>query len=268
MKTKIICMVAVVCFAGSLNAVMVDDFESYALGTNLDGGGGGWSTDAPFNSNLSSPVVGDDTVTYYGPAPLNHETDHEEISGQFLRFDDDNSYASTSETLSKDLGMTLNNAGDYLQTAMYLNQFQSDGVTAGNGTMMLKLQDASGNNLFTVGMAFRQFHSSGGGYTPLRPSYHTWYFLRGTLRDADDDGTVDSFDFDVYNADMTLYTYEYNLPLVGSVTDGVHIQFSAMGSSAKGIGLVDEITATPEPATVVLLTLGSLLLGRRKRLSV
>ena len=41
-----------------------------------------------------------------------------------------------------------------------------------------------------------------------------------------------------------------------------------MGSSAKGIGLVDEITATPEPATVVLLTLGSLLLGRRKRLSV
>lgn len=264
MKIRIICMVAIACMVGSLNAavVVIDDFESYALGTNLDGGGGGWSTDEPYNSNHSSPDVGDDTVNY-GTTGTHPEGCHQEISEQFLRFNDNNSYASTAETLSRDLGVTLNDDGDYIQTAMYLNQYQDDAETAGNGVFMLKLQNSSSGNLATIAMAYRQFQG-GSTYTPLRPAYHTWYFLRATLKDADDDGVIDSWDFDVYNADMTHYTGLTGLSLGGN-TDGVHIQFAGNGSSAKGIALVDEITVMiPEPATVVLLTLGSLLLGRRK----
>jgi hypothetical protein len=244
--SKILCVVVVICVASSLNAaVVVDDFESYALNTNLDGGGGGWSPDPSWQANLLSPIVKDGSVTAYP-----------EISGQFLLIDDDNSYANSVEVFQKDLGVALDSDGDYLQTAMYL-------PAGGAGTANYKLLDASGANMGTAGMTFRQFVTPN-GYTPLRPSYDTWYYLRTTVRDADIDGVVDSWDFEVFDTSMTLYTGHYGMSTNG-LTSGAQIQFASMGTSGAGIVLVDEITAVPEPTTIALLGMGCLAALRRRR---
>lgn len=251
MKKKIICLIIVACFAGSLNAVVLDDFESYALNTVMDNGVGDWSIYGGFNANIGSPIVKD-------------EASYTEFNGQFLMLKDDNSYANSSEAINKSTPMILGNDGDYLQVAVYISNETINGTTA-SGSLVVRLEDESSHPMTSSGIAWRQFTYVDGGvtrYTALRPSFNTWYVMRSTLRDSDVDGVIDSWDFEVFNANMTPYTSV--LGITTSYTDAASVTISCSGSSAKGIALVDDIIVVPEPATVALLTLGGLMFSRRK----
>jgi len=250
MKKKVI-LVIVVAFLSSANAVVVDDFESYVLGTVMDNGVGGWNIYGGFNANTASPVVKD-------------STNYTEFNGQFLMLKDDNSYANSSEAINKSIPMTLNKDGDYLQVAVYISS-ETIGGTVASGALIVRLEDESLHPITSGGIAWRQFTYVDNGvtkYTALRPSYNTWYVLRSTLRDSDSDGVIDSWDFDVFDATMNPYTSAHGIAT--SYTTASSVTMSCAGSSSKGIALVDEITVIPEPATIVLLSIGGWIFTRRK----
>ncbi|HBG27892.1 MAG: hypothetical protein A2X47_00060 [Lentisphaerae bacterium GWF2_38_69] len=250
MKKKVIVLI-VVAFLSSANAVVVDNFESYALDTVMDNGVGGWSIYGGFNANTSSPVVKD-------------SASYSEFNGQFLMLKDDNSYANSSEAINKNTPVALTKDGDYLQVAVYISSETINGATA-SGSLIVRLEDEFLHPMTSGGIAWRQFTYTDNGvtrYTALRPSFNTWYVLRSTLRDGNSDGVVDSWDFDVFDAYMNPYTSAHAIAL--SYTTATSVTLSCAGTSAKGIALVDEITIIPEPATVILLSIGGFIFAGRK----
>ena len=98
----------VLAFTGLAEAKRVDDFESYALDTVLEGVGG-WATFSGQGSNLGSPIVNDSTSGY------------SEFNGQFMRLIDDNSNGLLGEMVVKDSFSILYEPDEYVQVAMYMS---------------------------------------------------------------------------------------------------------------------------------------------------
>ena len=214
--------------------VIVEDFESYDVNTVMDNYVGGWHIIDGHNSNINSPVVKDANITSYP-----------EISGQFWRIIDDNSENNHSEALFKSLPVMLNKPGDYIQLAVYASQELVGGTTA-SGTLVVKLRDAARNNIAQFGIGWRYWQADGIWYGG-RPSYNTWYFVRATLRDANSDGIVDSWDFETFNADMTPKMTKISGITTNGYTDGVDVVIACAGSSSKAVGLIDELLFCSPP---------------------
>ncbi|HBG27894.1 MAG TPA: hypothetical protein DDX75_12465 [Phycisphaerales bacterium] len=214
---------------------VIDDFESYPLNTIMDNEVGNWAIANGTNSNISSPIVKDGCVT----------TNYPEISGRFWLLTDDNSDANSSEALAKNIPVTLNQPGDYVQLAVYASSETIDS-TSPSGTLAVKLRDASGNNIAYFGIGWRYWYYYDGTShtittpTEARPSYNTWYIIRATLRDGNSDGVVDSYDFETFNADMTPKWSQIGITTNGH-TNGIELVISMAGTSSKAIALVDEI---------------------------
>ena len=271
--SKIICVVVVVfCITGSLNAVMVDDFESYALGTNLQNNGG-WSVFYA-DGTPASPTVEDATTTSYP-----------EFSNQFMMLADRNTTGDWPEYNQKTSPTPLSSAGDYVQLATYVSsEVLPGGINA--GAVETRVLDAGGIMLrfgvmidWHVGNQLHWFYNDGAQSctkfpdqitnpcsAALSPWYDNWYVLRATLRDADVDGVVDSYDFTTYDAAMNPLWYELGISTQGKVSADT-IVFGPNGKSPAVIALLDEVefAEIPEPATLVLLSMGCIAALRRRR---
>ena len=273
MKIVSLFVVAVVlCAAAGVNGAVVDDFESYALDTILEGTGG-WSNSYGFNSNLSSPIVKDAASGY------------PEFSGQFMCLIDDNSANSHPEIVTKSSSTTLSTAGDYVQLAMYASSEVLEGGPLG-AQVEARVFDTGGIMLrFGIQIDYRNgnlahwFYNDGAQHSSKfpdtinnpcpdsqRPWLDQWYVLRATLRDADIDGVVDSYDLETFDSALNPVWYELDISSQGRETADA-IMVGPSGSSNAAIALIDEIefTEIPEPATIALLSLGGLLVTRRKR---
>ncbi|HBG27893.1 MAG TPA: hypothetical protein DDX75_12460 [Phycisphaerales bacterium] len=216
------------------NVIIIDNFESYPIDTVMDNGVGGWHIVDNLNANLSSPVVKD-------------ENSYTEINSRFWKILDDNSNALHPEALVKNLSVTLNKPGDYIQLAVYAGS-ETVGGTTPSGTLIVKLRDASGSNIAYFGIGWRYWYYYDGTShtittpTEARPSYDIWYIMRATLRDGNSDGIVDSYDFETFNADMTPKWSQTGITTNG-YTNGVEIVVTCAGTSSKAVALVDEIKA-------------------------
>ena len=118
--------------------ILIDNFETYAIDTVMDNNVGGWNIVDSLNANLSSPIVKDGNS-------------YADINGQFWKILDDNSNALHPEALVKNLSVTLNKPGDYVQLAVYASS-ETVGGTSPSGTLTVKLRDASQNNIAFFGI--------------------------------------------------------------------------------------------------------------------
>lgn len=179
---------------------VVDVFESYADGTVMDTGGNGWSV-IYSNANPNSPIVKSAATDIYP-----------EIDGQYWKLID-NGNTNDSELLIKNLPTTLTNDGDYLQAAVYVSSEQALSGINPSGAFEVRLRDEDGLTVLVMGIYQNRssFYISTdyeityiGAPENARPDNDTWYFLRATMRDANTDGILDSYDFTLFETDMTV----------------------------------------------------------------
>ncbi|HBG25827.1 MAG TPA: hypothetical protein DDX75_01880 [Phycisphaerales bacterium] len=224
----------------------LDDFESYAIDTVLDGVNG-WAIYNSLNSNSNSPIIKDNTAGYV------------QINGKFLKFVDNNLNGNTSEMIAKDSQCVLSRDGEYVQLAMYLSSESVEGATPAGGLECRVLQGTA--TVMRFGMSWdyssdnlahwyyndgTEHHTNFPGTinNPCsdanRPMLDRWYILRATLRDVDEDGVVDSYDLETFDENMNLMWSESGITTLGrTVCEKVVI--GTTSASAKSVGLIDEI---------------------------
>lgn len=237
----------------TVQAVVIDDFESYATGAAP---GSPWVNIE--NSSPSTPTV---------------ESNANNISGNHLQFSSTYPYDSIGRALPN----TLANNGDYIQVAVRYGAGQTVGV------LTLDSQPFPGGGAYAgrAGIGIDSLHNQ---FTNFflnsasdpndfgSPTANTWYYLRATMRDNGGvAGQIDSYDFQVYSDAAGTSLVAQRLGIVFDTNDEgpmTHIAFRTFEQNAQtAVVLFDEITTNvvPEPSSVAITGLIGIGLGVRRR---
>lgn len=244
----------------ALAAPIVEDFESYSVGTVLDGVGG-WNTDAP---SASDGVVTDDPVTSGNQVGFFQRTGGLATGGRYLDLGGNNiSDGSTGE-------FSLRFLFDGLPNSVFgLSTLSSPDVSAngGAGTQLSVLFRLNRGDLQYM---VDQSHSI---FVPVATDLNTntWYTVSADINNATD--TVSNIRFEGSLAVAGPLTF--NLGATAAPTHGDLVSFAVYEQGfTQGIYLDDirvgetAVSAVPAPASVLLLTMGlglMLLMHSRRR---
>ena len=153
--------------------------------------------------------------------------------------------------------------GDVLANRRLLNATLEDTATGKYGPYLRTIKDASSNR-------YVQYYTGSSWQNITTWEQGIWYEMKVVLNiDPDDDVKNDTWDFFMRTSDSVPWTQYKDDIVTRDDIDGINrLQFSTTGAGFAGRGgfRIDDVHVIPEPATVVLLGLGSLVgLLRRKR---
>jgi|GEM_PF-3065139 len=253
--------------ATSANAAIIDDFESYGVGTFPSPD---WSVPAGDGGSLGSP----------GGQTIDVQSNGSNISGKHLQF------ATTyqADTVTRLLPSALSNDGEYIQVAVNIasgrtlaSMFLTSGLYAGGtGQAAPQPPAALGVSSEPGATVFTTQHNGvfdGSMQIPgATPAAGTWYYLRAVLRDAGGTpGLLDSYDFQVLDSSMALLTQQTGIAFVGGEgpITGVALRSYEQTGTSNALALFDQLSVgvVPEPGTLSLAAIaaGALVSRRRTR---
>ena len=141
-----------------------------------------------------------------------------------------------------------------------LSQLTSDDVTVAANALHIQITGLAASTTYSVDVSISQQASYNGG--PRQTNYVADYSYTSAADAVS--GSSLQFDDGDYVSDAG-GIYDYDMASVTSSASGVvDIWFGDMGGTGGWMG-VDQLTLVPEPATMALLGLGSLVMLRRKK---